>query len=133
MRDLNKFYRSHPAMWRGDYERWGFEWIDCGDSDASVLSFIRRDREGQTILCVGSFTPVPRMNYRIGVPDGGFWREILNSDSEQYGGGNWGNMGGLYAERRKTHGREWSLDLTLPPLSFTVFERTDAGPDSNGS
>ena len=127
VRDLNKFYRSCTAMWRGDYERWGFEWIDCGDFDSSVLSFIRRDNEGRTILCVGSFTPVPRMNYRIGVPEGGFWREVLNSDSERYGGGNWGNMGGLDAERWRMHGREWSISLTLPALSFSVFEHERGG------
>jgi 1,4-alpha-glucan branching enzyme len=135
MRDLNEFYRSHPAMWRGDFERWGFEWVDCGDTDASVLSFIRHDGRGQTILCVASFTPVPRMGYRIGVPEGGFWREILNSDSERYGGGNWGNMGGLYADKWKIHGREWALDLTLPALSFIALElvRDDRGRDDGSA
>jgi 1,4-alpha-glucan branching enzyme len=122
-KDLLRFYKSCPALWEGDYENRGFEWIDCGDSDASVLSFLRRDGHGRTVLCVGNFTPVPRRGYKIGVPDGAFWKEVLNSDSECYGGSNTGNLGGLDAIPYRIHGREWALDMTLPPLSFTVFER----------
>ncbi|MDR3320840.1 MAG: 1,4-alpha-glucan branching protein GlgB [Synergistaceae bacterium] len=121
VRELNEFYKNTPAFWRGDFDRWGFEWVDCSDSDASILSFIRRDEEGSMFLCVGNFTPVPRQGYRIGVPAPGFWREMLNSDSEKYGGGNWGNMGGVHAQGNTIHGRPWSLDLTLPALSFSVF------------
>ena len=126
-KELNHFYRNTPAMWECDYERTGFEWMDCGDSDASVLSFIRRDKKGNMLLCVANFTPVPRHSYRIGVPRCGTWKEVLNSDSERYGGGNWGNMGGRTAEECFCHGREWSLDLTLPALSFVIFENNIDG------
>ncbi len=129
VRDLNAFYRSAPALWEEDYEMHGFEWIDARDADASVLSFLRRDARGQILLCVANFTPVPRQGYRIGVPAGGFWREALNSDGADYGGGNWGNMGGLRAQERAAHGRPYSLDLTLPALSFSVFERREAAPE----
>jgi 1,4-alpha-glucan branching enzyme len=122
LRDLNRFYRDHAAMWIRDDEAEGFEWIDCGDHDESVLSFIRRDGRGETLLCVANFTPVPRSGYRVGVPDRGFWREVLNSDSEKYGGSNWGNMGGRVSDAYRIHGRDQSLDLTLPPLSFCIFE-----------
>lgn len=123
VKDLNRCYRGSRAFWEGDYERWGFEWIDCGDADASVLSFIRRDSGGGMLLCVANLTPIPRQGYRVGVPGDGYWREILNSDAERYGGGNWGNMGGLTAEEVSQHGRKWSLNLTLPALSFVVLER----------
>ncbi|MCL2684317.1 MAG: 1,4-alpha-glucan branching protein GlgB [Synergistaceae bacterium] len=116
------YYKNCPALWEGDYNGWGFEWVDCGDADASVLSFIRRAANGSVILCVGNFTPVPRVGYKIGVPSNGFWMESLNSDSEIFGGGNWGNFGGLNAIPYKIHGREWALDLTLPALSFLIFE-----------
>jgi 1,4-alpha-glucan branching enzyme len=119
---LLRYYRNCPALWEGDYDGWGFEWIDCGDSDSSVISFIRRDSKGNTVLCVGNFTPVPREEYKIGVPEGGMWKEALNSDSENYGGGNWGNFGGLEAIRYRIHGREWALNMALPALSFLVFE-----------
>jgi 1,4-alpha-glucan branching enzyme len=75
------------------------------------------------VLCVGNLTPVPRQDYKVGVPDGAFWKEVLNSDSERYGGSNWGNLGGVEAIPYKIHRREWALDLALPPLSFMVFER----------
>ena len=119
---LLHYYKNCPAFWEGDYSGWGFEWVDCGDTDSSVLSFIRRDSNGGAVLCVGNFTPVPRDGYKIGVPSGGFWKEVLNSDSECYGGGNWGNFGGCDAIRHKIHGREWALDLVLPALSFMILE-----------
>jgi 1,4-alpha-glucan branching enzyme len=124
---LNGFYRNTPAFWKGDFERWGFEWIDCSDSDSSVFSFLRRDNEGNSFVCVGNFTPVPRQNYKIGVPAGGTWREVLNSDAAEFGGGNCGNMGGKEADEIKMHGRPYSLSLTLPPLSFSVFGHVSQG------
>lgn len=127
-KDINRYYRKTPALWEKDFERDGFEWIDCGDADASVLSFIRRDRAGNVVLCVANFTPVPRQGYRIGVPADGYWREVLNSDAARYGGGNWGNMGGLHAQKQRHHGRDWSVEATLPALSFTIFEH--AGQDA---
>ncbi|MDR3254668.1 MAG: 1,4-alpha-glucan branching protein GlgB [Synergistaceae bacterium] len=128
VRELNRFYKETPAFWRGDFERWGFEWIDCSDADSSILSFVRRDEEGKMFLCVGNFTPVPRQGYRIGVPAPGFWREVLNSDSEKYGGGNWGNMGGAQTDEIQIHGRPWSLGLTLPALSFSIFGHESEEP-----
>lgn len=131
-KDINRYYRNTPALWEKDFERDGFEWIDCGDADASVLSFIRRDRAGNVVLCVANFTPVPRQGYRIGVPADGYWREVLNSDAERYGGGNWGNMGGLHAQEQRHHGRDWSIEATLPALSFTIFEHTGRGAKEGG-
>jgi 1,4-alpha-glucan branching enzyme len=126
-KELLNYYKKTPALWEGDYEGWGFEWLDCGDADSSILSFIRRDVNGGVILCVGNFTPVPRQGYKIGVPFGGFWKEVLNSDSERYCGGNWGNFGGLNAISYVIHGRDWALDLALPALSFMVFEHQAPG------
>jgi 1,4-alpha-glucan branching enzyme len=126
-KELLAYYKNTPALWEGDYESWGFEWIDCGDTDSSVLSFIRRDSGGGVLLCVGNFTPVPREGYKVGVPEGGFWKEALNSDGERFGGGNWGNLGGVEAISYKIHGREWALDLVLPALSFLVLEHKGWG------
>jgi 1,4-alpha-glucan branching enzyme len=126
VRDLNHFYKDAAAFWAGDFDRWGFEWVDCGDADSSILSFLRRDNEGGVYLCVGNFTPVPRLSYRIGAPFEGFWREVLNSDGIEYGGSNCGNMGGKHTEDISIHGRPYSLDLTLPPLSFSVFQYSRA-------
>ncbi len=121
VQDLNRLYRSRQELHGGDFHPWGFEWIDANDADASVVSFLRRGREGgPPILVVANFTPVPRQGYRVGIPQGGFWRELLNSDSAIYGGSEMGNGGGLQAEQSPAHGRLWSLSLTLPPLS-TLF------------
>ncbi|MDR1471199.1 MAG: 1,4-alpha-glucan branching protein GlgB [Synergistaceae bacterium] len=124
-KDLIRYYRERPELWEGDCEGWGFEWIDCGDTDSSVLSFVRRDSRGKSILCVGNFTPVPRSGYKIGVPEGGYWKEALNSDGARYGGGNWGNFGGLEAINFRIHGREHALRLTLPALSFLMLEHSE--------
>jgi 1,4-alpha-glucan branching enzyme len=120
--DLNRLYRAEPAMHQLDSEPAGFEWIDCGDVDQSIVSLIRKTRSGErTVLVVCNFTPVPRMNYRIGVPTGGFWREVLNSDSAEYGGSGHGNLGGLEAAPVPVHGRHHSINLTLPPLAAVFF------------
>jgi 1,4-alpha-glucan branching enzyme len=117
MQDLNRLHRSEPALHQLDSDWAGFEWIDANDSDQSVLSFIRKGRSPQDqIAIVYNFTPVPRPNYRIGVPLKGFWREILNSDAEVYGGSGHGNMGGVDSVPLPAHGRPQSLTLTLPPL-----------------
>jgi 1,4-alpha-glucan branching enzyme len=121
--DLNRCYRDEPALHQLDSVPEGFEWIDCNDSEQSVLSFLRRSRSpDETILVVCNFTPVPRPNYRIGVPRGGFWKEILNSDSTQYGGSGWGNLGGVEAAPVACHGRTHCLSLTLPPLSVIFLK-----------
>ena len=117
--DLNRFYRSEPALYELDCEPAGFEWIDCGDAESSVVSLMRRGKSAATlVLAVCNFTPVPRENYRIGAPHGGFWREALNSDATEYGGSGMGNRGGMDADPWPQHGRPFSLPLTLPPLSI---------------
>ncbi len=115
--DLNKLYREEPALHEVDFDAAGFEWIDCHDAEKSVLSFLRRPRAGPPVLAVCNFTPVPRENYIIGVPQGGYWRELLNSDAMHYGGSGIGNLGGAEAAPAPAHGRFHSLSLTLPPLS----------------
>ena len=109
-----------------DCDPQGFEWIDANDATSSVISFLRRGRSGdELILAVGNFTPVPRERYRLGVPRGGLWRELLNSDAEAYGGSNVGNAGGVQAEEIAAHGRPFSVELVLPPLAM-VFLKNEA-------
>jgi 1,4-alpha-glucan branching enzyme len=120
--DLNVLYRAEPALYQLDFESSGFEWIDSHDADASVLSFLRRPREGAPVLAVCNFTPVPRANYAVGVPAGGFWRELLNSDAQLYGGSGSGNFGGVEAAPVAAQGRRHSLTLTLPPLSIVLLK-----------
>ncbi len=121
--DLNRLYRTEPAMHELDFEHTGFEWIDCDDAPASTLSYIRKGRSTHDqILVVLNFTPVVRQAYRVGVPRGGYWRELLNSDSPLYGGSGQGNAGGVQAEDVASHGRPHSLTLTLPPLAMLVFK-----------
>lgn len=114
--DLNRLYRTEPALHELDCDPRGFEWIDANDADASVYSFLRKSRNGEQILIVINATPVVREDYRIGVPAGGWWRELFNSNSEYYWGSGQGNAGGVMAEAIPTHGREFSLRLRLPPL-----------------
>ncbi|MBI2080847.1 MAG: 1,4-alpha-glucan branching protein GlgB [candidate division NC10 bacterium] len=119
---LNALYRNEPALYEWDCEVPGFEWVDANDSDQSVLTFLRRGRSTGTLLLVAAnFTPVPRPNYRVGVPRGGFWREVLNSDALEYGGSGWGNLGGVQSVPVPCHGRAYSLTLTLPPLAAVFF------------
>jgi len=121
--DLNRFYAAEPAMHQLDFESSGFEWIDCHDWENSTISFIRRGRDANDIiLAVCNLTPVFRLGYTIGVPRGGFWREVLNSDAECYGGSNQGNAGGVDALPFPAHGRDWSLAVTLPPLATVFFK-----------
>ncbi|HSS76711.1 MAG TPA: alpha amylase C-terminal domain-containing protein, partial [Thermoanaerobaculia bacterium] len=102
----------------------GFEWIDGSDADNSVIAFLRKGKSpGEPLLAILSFTPVPLHNYRVGVPSAGFWREILNSDAEEYGGSGRGNMGGIESAEIPTHGRPHSLSLTLPPLGMIFLQR----------
>jgi 1,4-alpha-glucan branching enzyme len=120
--DLNRFYRGEPALHELDCEPAGFEWIDCGDAESSVVSLIRKGKSTATlVLAVCNFTPVTRQEYRIGAPRGGFWREVLNSDAWEYGGSGMGNRGGRGADPQPHHGRPCSLLLTLPPLSVVFF------------
>ena len=114
--DLNRHYRRCPALHRHDFDAEGFRWVSCDDEQQSVLAFLRRGG-GREILCVFNFTPVVRHAYRLGAPRGGFWRELMNTDAECYGGGNVGNGGGVYSEARGEHGHSHSIALTLPPLA----------------
>ncbi len=121
--DLNRLYRNEPALHETDCDPAGFEWIDANDSASSALSFIRKGKSNDDILAIAcNFTPVPRHDHRVGVPRGGLWREMLNSDSHEYGGSGQGNFGGVEAEAVAFHGRPYSLNLTLPPLGAVVFK-----------
>ncbi len=127
MEDLNQLYRSEPALYELDFDSAGFEWIDCNDSQNSVLSLIRKGRAPEEILIVVcNFTPLPRFNYRVGAPRGGYWRELLNSDSTEYGGSGQGNLGGVEASPIPFHGRPQSLNLTLPPLGAMFLKHEEA-------
>jgi len=117
VRDLNRFYVATPALFALDFSWEGFEWIDSNDYESSVLSFLRKTASGEMVLVVCNFTPVARPDYRVGVPRGGYWRERLNSDARDYGGGGIGNFGGVEAAPLPAHGRYHSLALRLPPLS----------------
>jgi 1,4-alpha-glucan branching enzyme len=120
--DLNRFYRQTPGMHELDCDPAGFEWIDCNDSDASIVSMLRRNRaQDSNVVIVCNFTPVLRQNYRVGVPSGGMWRERLNSDARDYGGSGAGNMGEVETSPLACHGRRFSLSLTLPPLAVLFF------------
>ncbi|MDC4223833.1 MAG: alpha amylase C-terminal domain-containing protein [Candidatus Manganitrophus sp.] len=122
--DLNRLYRGQPALHHHDFEPEGFEWIDLNDSAASTLSFLRQGEDpNQPVVFIFNFTPIPRLDYRIGVPFEGYWQERLNSDSSFYGGSNLGNSGGVLAEPIPSHGRPYSLRITLPPLAMIAFKR----------
>ncbi|MFZ4577885.1 MAG: 1,4-alpha-glucan branching protein GlgB [Myxococcota bacterium] len=123
VRDLNRLYREQPALHRLDHESAGFQWVDCNDVDHSVVTFLRfsGDSPADYVLVVCNFTPMPRHDYRVGVPGAGFHREILNTDSVFYGGSNVGNDGGQQAQPVATHGQPWSLSLDLPPLGVMFF------------
>jgi 1,4-alpha-glucan branching enzyme len=126
VRDLNAAYRREPALWEVDFSYEGFEWIDFHDVEQSVISFVRKGREpGQQVMMVCNFTPVPRHDYRVGVPHPGFWREVLNSDGDVYGGSNVGNSGGAASEPVPAQGRDHSVRLTLPPLGFLMLKREE--------
>ncbi len=121
--DLNRSYRRQPALYELEFEHAGFEWIDCSDVEQSTISFIRKGRaRGDIIAVVCNFTPVTHFSYRIGVPQAGFWTELLNSDAKEYGGSGQGNQGGVEAAPIPYHGRSHSLTITLPPLAAVYFK-----------
>jgi len=126
--DLNRLYSDEPALHELDFTPGGFEWIDCSDSQSSTLSLIRKGSSSEDIvLVVCNFTPVHRLNYRVGVPRSGYWKEILNSDSKDYGGSGHGNLGVVEASPISFHGRPHSLTLTLPPLGAVFFKSEGTG------
>jgi 1,4-alpha-glucan branching enzyme len=122
--DLNHMYRTEPSLHELDFDPAGFQWIDCTDHEHSVVSFLRRARDaGDFMVIVLNFTPVPRRDYRIGVPEPGRYRELLNSDAAVYGGSNLGNGGWVDTEPTEAHGYSQSVSLLLPPLSCLFLKR----------
>ncbi len=124
---LNRCYAADAALHEQDCDPAGFEWIDANDSEKSVLSFLRKGDSNQELIAViCNFTPVPRQDYRVGVPRGGFWSELLNSDADEFGGSGLGNLGGVEASPIGMHGRPFSLNLTLPPLGILFLKSNSA-------
>ena len=123
--DLNKLYCYNEEFFSHDFEPEGFEWIDCHDASQSTISYLRKAND-KCMIVILNFTPIPRENYRIGVPGGGNYREILNSDSEYYGGSNLGNGQGLIAEQVPWMNQSHSLTLTLPPLGAIVIQQDNS-------
>jgi 1,4-alpha-glucan branching enzyme len=120
VRDLNRAYRDEPALWQIDFAPEGFEWVEGGDAAGSVIAFLRRSGD-RAVLVVCNFTPVPRLNYQLGVPRAGRWAERLNSDARDYGGSGVGNAGGVESNPAPSHGRMHSVTLTVPPLSVLLL------------
>jgi 1,4-alpha-glucan branching enzyme len=124
VRDLNHLYQRERSLYEVDFDGHGFHWIDCHDNENSVVSFIRRARDPRDfIVMLVNFTPMVRAAYRVGVPEWGWYRELLNSDSGLYGGSNVGNGGGVMADGPPSHGFDHSLDVTVPPLGFVMLKR----------
>jgi len=119
--DLNALYRRSPALYETDSEPTGFEWIDANDGEQSTLSFLRKSDGSEWLAVLCNFTPVPRHNFRVGVPETGTWEEVLNTDAPLYGGSGHGNLGQVQSTPFPRHGRSQSLVVTLPPLSVVVF------------
>jgi 1,4-alpha-glucan branching enzyme len=123
VKDLNRVYRELPALHQRDCDGRGFEWLEANDAENSVLSWLRHGEEGtRPVLVISNFTPVPRHGYRLGLPASGRWVERLNTDATFYGGSGIGNMGGIVTEEVASHGRPFSVRLTLPPLATVIFE-----------
>ena len=120
---MNQLYRSEPALYEMDCEPGGFEWVDANDALQSVISFVRKGKSTDDItLVVCNFTPTTHLKYRLGAPRGGFWKELLNSDAKEYGGSGQENPKSLRASKTPTHGRPYSLEVTLPPLAVVYFK-----------
>jgi 1,4-alpha-glucan branching enzyme len=123
VQDLNSLYRRETALFNDDFSANGFEWIDINDWESSIISFLRKGpNPNDTVVIVCNFTPVPRHNYNIGVPVGGYWKELMNTDAKEYWGSGMGNFGGVQAKDTSSHGRPYTLTLTLPPLSVVFFK-----------
>jgi len=121
MRDMNHLYKDVPALHEIDFGPEGFQWIDCNDAEQSILSFMRRDKNGGPVIVALNLTPVPRYNYRLGAPLAGHYHEVMNTDSELYGGSNIGNAGGVDAEEKPWMDQPYSVEITLPPLSGVIL------------
>jgi 1,4-alpha-glucan branching enzyme len=118
VRDLNRAYKSEPALWELDSDPAGFYWIEPNDADSNVMAFARRgaDERGRHVVFIANLSPIPRESYRLGLPRSGPWKELVNTDSHYYGGSDVGNLGGLLAEPVPWHEQPFSAELTLPPL-----------------
>ena len=127
VQDLNRLLRQEAAMHELDFEPDGFHWIDCNDSEQSVIALERCSRSGESVVAVFNFTPVPRPAYRVGVPVSGFWEERLNSDAQEYGGSGQGNLGGVASTPVAWHGRTDSIQILIPPLAAVFFTRRRDG------
>ena len=125
--ELNRLYRTEPALHELDFAHEGFQWLEPNDHEQSVVAFLRRSRAGEAVLVVCNMTPVPRQNYCVGVPHGGDWEEVLNSDATPFGGSGWGNLGAVRAAPMRSHGQAQSLCLTLPPLSTLLLKARAPG------
>ena len=127
VRDLNHLYRSEPVLGQNDLDGRNFRWINCTDADNTVISYLRHDSAQRSfVVAVGNYTPVTREGYRVGVPRGGWWRELINTDSHYYGGSGAGNGGGVTAEKVPWDGFDYSIKLTLPSISTTLFKWTES-------
>jgi 1,4-alpha-glucan branching enzyme len=134
VRDLNAVHRAEPALYERDDSPDGFEWIDCSDHEGNVVSFVRRAADPTNVLLFAcNFSAVPRYDYRVGAPVEGEWIEILNSDATVYGGAGIGNFGAVSTSAAGTHGRPWSLSLSLPPLSVVAFRAPRAAAPARSS
>ena len=122
VRDLNDLYRRTPALWALDHDPAGFEWLDAEDADHNVLAFLRRDGAGNQVAVVVNFAGTPHEGYRLALPHGGRWREVLNTDAEVYGGSGVGNLGEVESEPRPWKGRASSVVLRVPPLGALYLE-----------
>lgn len=123
VKDVNQFYLEQPALYELDFDPRGFRWIEANDSDQSVFTYMRFAENPDDFLVVAcNFTPVPRHNYRVGVPRPGYYKEMLNSDAETYGGGNVGNLGGVQTDPVAWHAHPQSLNLTIPPLGIVILK-----------
>jgi 1,4-alpha-glucan branching enzyme len=128
VRDLNAVYGDTPALWAQDTEPAGFQWIDANDAAGNVLSFVRWSPEGEALVCIANFSPVPHEGYRVGLPSAGRWDEVLNSDAEAYAGAGVGNLGWIEAVEESWHGQPASAALRVPPLGTVWLRRRDAAP-----
>jgi 1,4-alpha-glucan branching enzyme len=118
VRDLNRAYRDEPALWEVDFDPVGFYWIEPNDSDSNVVVFARASKDQERVLITAmNLAPVVRGPYRIGLPRAGRWKELINTDAEQYGGSGVGNMGRVEAEPIPWHGQPFSAEVTLAPLA----------------
>ena len=125
--DLNNVYRATPALWQRDDDHGGFEWIDAGDAQGNVFTWLRWDKNGRPLACAANFSPTPHENYRIGLPISGRWVEVMNTDADVYGGSGVGNLGGVEAVEVQWQGRPASAQIVLPPLA-AIYLRFDPSP-----